>query len=223
MSSVAGIPYWNDDVDADVRAAAEGDERAVTRLLTHLQPLVIRYCRARVRGPGCSFLTPEDIAQEISLGVLKALPGLREQNLPFLPFVYGIAAHKVADAMRAAKRDRTEPTAEPLDDRRAEEEPERLLLQAELAAKLDEVLAELPARQREIVLLRLVVGLSSDETARAVGSTPGAVRVSQHRALATLRTALRRTGEPRAAQRGAPPGTSASRTRASRSGKSGTR
>ncbi|WP_191304090.1 RNA polymerase sigma factor ShbA [Lentzea cavernae] len=196
MSSVAGIPYWNEDVDAEVQAAAAGDERAVTRLLTHLQPLVIRYCRARVRGPGCSFLAPEDIAQEISLGVLKALPGLRERNLPFLPFVYGIAAHKVADAMRAAKRDRTEPTASPLDDRHAAEDPERLLLEAELTARLDALLEELPPRQREIVVLRLVVGLSGDETAKALGTTSGAVRVAQHRALARLRTALR-AGLPR--------------------------
>ena len=45
-------------------------------------------------------------------------------------------------------------------------------------------------KQREIVVLRVVVGLSAEETAEAVGSTPGAVRVAQHRALARLRKAL---------------------------------
>jgi RNA polymerase sigma-70 factor (ECF subfamily) len=39
-------------------------------------------------------------------------------------------------------------------------------------------------------LLRVVVGLSAEETAEAVGSTPGAVRVAQHRALARLRRTL---------------------------------
>jgi RNA polymerase sigma-70 factor (ECF subfamily) len=34
-----------------------------------------------------------------------------------------------------------------------------------------------------------VVGLSAEETANAVGSTAGAVRVAQHRALARLRRA----------------------------------
>jgi RNA polymerase sigma-70 factor (ECF subfamily) len=48
----------------------------------------------------------------------------------------------------------------------------------------------LPDKQREIVVLRVVVGLSAEETADAVGSTPGAVRVAQHRALARLRKVL---------------------------------
>ena len=34
--------------------------------------------------------------------MLTALPGYRDQGRPFLAFVYGIAAHKVADAHRAA-------------------------------------------------------------------------------------------------------------------------
>jgi RNA polymerase sigma-70 factor, ECF subfamily len=37
------------------------------------------------------------------------------------------------------------------------------------------------------LILRVVVGLSAEETAEAVGSSPGAVRVAQHRALARLR------------------------------------
>ena len=40
-------------------------------------------------------------------------------------------------------------------------------------------------------MLRVVVGLSAEETAVAVGSTPGAVRVAQHRAVAKLRPAVR--------------------------------
>lgn len=44
----------------------------------------------------------------------------------------------------------------------------------------------LPDKQREILVLRIVVGLSAEETAEAVGSTPGAVRVVQHRALNRL-------------------------------------
>jgi RNA polymerase sigma-70 factor (ECF subfamily) len=48
----------------------------------------------------------------------------------------------------------------------------------------------LPDKQREILLLRVVVGLSAEETAEAVGSTPGAVRVAQHRALTRLRKEL---------------------------------
>ena len=49
------------------------------------------------------------------------------------------------------------------------------------------LLQTLPHQQREILLLRVAVGLSAEETGRALGLTPGAVRVAQHRALRRLR------------------------------------
>jgi RNA polymerase sigma-70 factor (ECF subfamily) len=52
----------------------------------------------------------------------------------------------------------------------------------------------LPEKQREILTLRIVVGLSAEETAEAVGSTPGAVRVAQHRALARLKNEIAGAG-----------------------------
>ncbi len=63
-------------------------------------------------------------------------------------------------------------------------------MRGEMTVEMAELLKVLPAKQREIVVLRVVVGLSAEETADAVGSTPGAVRVAQHRALARLRAAL---------------------------------
>ena len=56
------------------------------------------------------------------------------------------------------------------------------------------LLHTLPDKQREILILRVVVGLSAEETAEAVGSTPGAVRVAQHRALGRLRKVLASEG-----------------------------
>jgi RNA polymerase sigma-70 factor (ECF subfamily) len=49
---------------------------------------------------------------------------------------------------------------------------------------------KLPDRQREILILRVVVGLSAEQTAEALGLTPSEVRYAQHRALSSLRTAL---------------------------------
>ena len=57
----------------------------------------------------------------------------------------------------------------------------------DLVRLLGELLDHLPEKQREILVLRLVVGLSAEETAEMIGSTPGAVRVAQHRALTKLK------------------------------------
>lgn len=51
-------------------------------------------------------------------------------------------------------------------------------------------LAALTDRQREVLRLRVVVGLSVEATAAVLGATPELVRVTQHRALNRLRREL---------------------------------
>ncbi|MEU4739834.1 sigma-70 family RNA polymerase sigma factor [Actinosynnema sp. NPDC023658] len=173
-----------------VEAAVRGDRRAVEALLAEIRPVVVKYCRARVGTGQRSSASAEDVAQEVCLAVLKALPNYREQGRPFLAFVYGIAAHKVADAHRASARNRAESVPELPDSAGNEPGPELRALQGELSDRVGQLLSVLPDRQREILVLRVVLGLSAEETADAVGSTPGAVRVAQHRALTRLRKAL---------------------------------
>ena len=52
------------------------------------------------------------------------------------------------------------------------------------------LMQRLPAQQREILTLRVAVGMSTEETAAALGMSTGAVRVAQHRALGKLRTMI---------------------------------
>lgn len=177
-----------DGLDATVVAAVSGDRVAVERLLSSIRPLVVRYCRARVGKSERSFASADDVAQEVCLAVLRALPSYRDQGRPFLAFVYGIAAHKVADAHRSASRNRFEPHAEVPDTVEASAGPEAEALAGELSVRMRQLLDHiLPDNQREILLLRVVMGLSAEETAEMVESTPGAVRVAQHRALQRLR------------------------------------
>jgi RNA polymerase sigma-70 factor (ECF subfamily) len=187
LSAMANV---GDGLEESVAAAVEGDPQAVERLLAAIRPLVVRYCRARVGRQERSFASADDVAQEVCLAVLTALPSYRDQGRPFLAFVYGIAQHKVADAHRAAARNRAEPVAEVPDEIEGDIGPEQHALQGELNERMAQLLRVLPDKQREIVVLRVVVGLSAEETAEAVDSTPGAVRVAQHRALARLRKAL---------------------------------
>ncbi len=162
---------------------------AVDALLRRIHPLVTRYCRARIGRQERTFVSAEEVAQEVCLAVLKALPSFREQGRPFLAFVFGIAAHKVADAHRAAQN-RAGPLSDIPDEPVQGGGPEQRALQAELAGRMGRLLDMLPDKQREIIVLRMVVGLSVEETAEVVGATSGAVRVAQHRALARLRKVL---------------------------------
>jgi RNA polymerase sigma-70 factor (sigma-E family) len=68
---------------------------------------------------------------------------------------------------------------------------DRELLVAERHRVLLAHVERLPARQREVVVLRYYCGLSEAETAAVTGVSAGTVKSSAHRALATLRRDLK--------------------------------
>lgn len=179
-----------DEDDVLVAAAVNGERHAMDALLRRINPLVVRYCRARVGRQERMSASADDVAQEVLLAVITALPNYRDQGRPFLAFVYGIAAHKVADAHRSASRNRADPVADVPDEPVQDDGPEQRALRAELGGRMGRLLRTLPDKQREILVLRVAVGFSAEETAEAVGSTPGAVRVAQHRAMLRLRKIL---------------------------------
>ena len=160
--------------------AMEGAARATEELLARIRPMVLRYCRGRLgRLPGAEYAA-DDAAQEACIAVLTALPRYRDEGRPFEAFVFGIAARKVADVQRTAIRSAvpTENMPDAVDDGPT---PEDAAVSADEAERARRLLSKLPDHLRELLLLRVAVGL-------ALNMTPGAVRVAQHRALARLRT-----------------------------------
>jgi RNA polymerase sigma-70 factor (ECF subfamily) len=176
--------------DADtVDRAVRGDAGATAELIASVRPELVRYCRARLGRIGGGYTTADDVAQEVCLAILRALPNFRDQGRPFVAFAYGIAAHKVADAQRAALRDLAVAPDEVLHNRPDPAPgPEQRALSADLTRRLSRLLRHLSDVQREIIVLRVAVGLSADEVGAVLGMTAAAVRVAQSRALARLRT-----------------------------------
>jgi len=179
-----------DELDALVDRAVAGDARALERLLGRIHPIVVRYCRSRMSPGHRSLASADDVAQEVCMAVLTALPAFRHEGRPFLAFVYGICAHKVADAHRAAARSKSLPVAQVPDAPSSDRGPEQAVVADSVTHLMNGLLDNLPDAQQEILRLRVGVGLSADETAEALGMTAGAVRVAQHRALAKLRVLL---------------------------------
>jgi RNA polymerase sigma-70 factor, ECF subfamily len=182
-TGVGGLPV---DLGGLAALATQGDTSARDALLVNVRTMVHRYCRARLgRLPGSEHAA-DDVAQEVCLAVLSALPRYRDEGRPFEAFVFGIAAHKVADAQRAAVRAAV-PTDEMPDEPDLGPGPEDHALRSSDAALVRSLLDRLPPTQRELLILRVAVGLSAEETGSALGMSSGAVRVAQHRALARLR------------------------------------
>lgn len=178
-------------IGALVHRAVDGDAQATHDLLAHVHPLALRYCRTRLnRLPGDARHFVEDLAQEVCVAVLMALPRYKDTGRPFEAFVFAIAGHKVADLQRAAMR-HPGSTAVPSDEmpERPDDSlgPEERALLSSDAAWAKKLLANLPENQRELLVLRVAVGLTAEETGQMLGMSPGAVRVAQHRALSRLR------------------------------------
>ena len=140
-----------DGLDSVVAEAVAGDRDALRTVLETIRPIIVRYCRARIGTADRSGLSADDVAQEVCLAAITALPRYKDQGRPFLAFVYGIAAHKVADAHRAAGQNRADATDSLPDRASSAAGPEQIAIDSESAARMDRLLAALPEKQREII------------------------------------------------------------------------
>jgi len=177
-------------IDRLARAAAPGDRRALEELMVALHPPVLRYCRHRLSLGAGDATSAEDIAQDTLVALMRALPKADLTSGPFLALAFTIARNKIVDTVRRNRSSRIDLIPEVPDAVSRSVAPDELAVRAEQAVMLGRLLGRLPERHRDVLRLRLIEGHSAIETARLLGSTPGSVRVTQHRALVALRRYL---------------------------------
>lgn len=178
VSTVAGLVLQARDAGGD----------ALASLLSWVHAVSLRYARARLGRFGVEDAA-HDVAQEVCMAVHVALPGYTDRGLPFEAFVYSIAARKVADVQRRAYR-APKLIESPPERQSAEAGPEERAVRSDDAARAWSAIRQLSDAHREVLVLRVALGWSTEETAAAMGMTAGTVRVTQHRALAKVRALL---------------------------------
>lgn len=122
----------------------------------------------------------EDVTSEVFHRALVNLRGYQWRGVPFVAWLYRIAAHELADRRRSAAR---EAVTQPPDLETSAPDFERQVMLFQLVDRL-------PADQRRVVEMRFGDGTSIRETAAALGRSEGAVKQLQRRALAKLRVNL---------------------------------
>ena len=177
-----------DDLDEVVREALSGDNAALGVLYDSLQPSLVRYLSWQEPSAG------EDLAAETWLVVAERLSSFEGDGRAFRAWLFGIARRRLSDHRRRLVRRRTFPVSgDLLDEHAGREDPESLAIET---LSSEEAIAQLTSLlspdQAEVMVLRVVGGLSVEETAGVVGKRPGSVRVLQHRALRRL---ARKLGE----------------------------
>lgn len=170
--------------------AGPGDARARVTLLParepdlrHLRQVLVRYATGRVGDPHAA----EDLVQDT---LLVAATGARPDGPPE-PYLVGVLKNKVADHFR--RQGQVQPR-DPDDfpgllGADTAELPHEAAERSERAVLARTLLARLPDRDRDILLMRMA-GASAADTGAALGMSSGAVRVAQHRALERLRGLL---------------------------------
>jgi RNA polymerase sigma-70 factor, ECF subfamily len=168
----AGLP-------ALIAEAADGDQRALRELAGIVVPFVDCYCRIHLG----TTKTAQQVARGVSTKILKTLPSYLRSCAPFWGYVYGVTARAVADAQHSSP-EHSDPV------HRFEGPSGQQLVDPSCARLVAQLLATLPAEQREVLVLRVPLRLTVEDTAKIVGTSPATVRLIQHRALNRLRQEL---------------------------------
>jgi RNA polymerase sigma-70 factor (ECF subfamily) len=171
-----------DDFGAVLAAARLGEDWALVALYRQIHPALLRY----LRGPAGA--DAEDVASEAWIQVAQGLGRFEGDAGDFRRFVFTIARRRAIDHGRTRARRPTQPMpAESGDSLADPADVEAATLDSLSSADaLERIRDLLPADQAEVVLLRIVAGLSVQEVAAVMGKRPGTVSVLQHRALRRL-------------------------------------
>ena len=162
---------------------AQASDEGFDALYRRISPRLARYLRAAEPAEA------EDIAADVWLAIVGQLTRFAGDANGFEALVFTIARRRVTDHRRRRTRRRTDLVANDAFAHHADREhPERQVVD-DLHARdvIATLLADLPAAQAEVVLLRVVAGLQVEQVAAILRRSPGAVRVMQHRALKRLR------------------------------------
>ena len=163
-------------------AACAGGEWAWRELYEAVAPQLTRYLRAR------GVPEPDDVVGETFVKVVRYIEGFEGDEAAFRTWVFTIGRNLVVDDLRKRTRRPVDvATDEQLLRTGPRGDAEEDAMHDLATAHVEEVLAHLSIDQRDVLLLRILGGLTIGEIALVVGKKEGAVKMLQARGLATIR------------------------------------
>lgn len=173
--------------DSTLAAARTGAEWAWADLYRQFAPAILGYLRAQRAADA------EDLTAETFFQVVKSLGQFDGDESAFRSWLFVIAHRKMIDAGRWRSRRPLQPVEdEVLAAYAGSGDVEREAIANLGVAELEALLSKLTDSQRDVLLLRIVAGLSLEETAGVLDLRAGAVSALQRRALKRLEKTLQR-------------------------------
>jgi RNA polymerase sigma-70 factor (ECF subfamily) len=165
-----------------VTRAQAGDQEGIHYLYVRYAEDVLRYVASFVRDHH----EAEDITQNVFAKLLTAIKKYEQREVPFEAWILRVARNAALDHLRARRAIPTEEV------RIAEDDPTQTRLDRGRA--LRRALDDLPQDQREVLVLRHIVGLSPVEIADALDKTESSVHGLHHRGRRALQANLTELG-----------------------------
>ncbi len=180
-----------------VQQAKNGDQTAFAQLVTAYEGKIYNLAYRYLGNQEDAM----DASQEVFLRMFRFLEGFQEDS-SFSTWLYRIGINVCKDLLSKKTRRAEQPLEYPdeeSDSRPAEVpddryDPEKIMESAELRRTLSDAIAQLPAPQREMILLRDVQGLSYEEIGEALCLESGTVKSRLFRARENLRKKLLQNG-----------------------------
>jgi len=139
-------------------------------------PRIYAYCARRISDRHDA----EDLTATVFTRALASLSRFRGGSVA--AWLFQIAHHTIVNYY---KQRRSSVFLSP-DQHDTSPAPVETLIQSETEQYLRQLVDSLPARQRDILLMKIVGGLTAEEIATALGLRAGTVRVTLHRTLKAL-------------------------------------
>jgi RNA polymerase sigma-70 factor (ECF subfamily) len=161
-----------------ITRAKGGDAEGIHFLYVRYYDDVLRYVNSLDRD----FHEAEDITHNVFAKLMTAITKYQERAVPFTAWIMRVARNAALDHLRARRAVPTE-TVRIAEESEADSGLERGL-------DIREALEELPDDQREVLVLRHVMGLSPVEIAGTLKKTESSVHGLHHRGRRALQGAL---------------------------------
>jgi RNA polymerase sigma-70 factor (ECF subfamily) len=158
----------------------DGDLDAWEEVYLAVYPRLYGYAAHRVGPDGA-----RDVVSETMTRALAKVAGFRRDGV-FDAWLFGICRNVIREHLRHATSPGTRFDAAA---GRAEDPADEVVAIDERSA-VRRAFARLPERDREVLELRILAGLSTDAVADVLHKHPGAIRMAQSRALGRLRSML---------------------------------
>jgi len=181
------MPEWQDqEVIHLIESAKNGDADSFGLIYELYADLVFRFIYSQLSH----YQDAEDLTEEVFLRIWRSLDSYEHKGIPFIAYVFRIARNAVIDHYRQASRNQNQIPFEDQLIGHTKYEPEQQAALNSVQKEIRARLKDLREDYRNVLVLRFFSGLTTEETAQALGKSSGAVRVLQHRALAALRKSI---------------------------------